>query len=173
MIKTLYVVLATQETCSMAALKWKCLPYLGYLKFHVGISKRSSLYATLCISSLGGGNRIGGHFFLAILQILLYSYSDCENFSSITVQSSTCVSVLCQRILMQFALSLNSFYAFPCTDICCSNLKNSTFGSPDPFLKLCLTCSRGGVKLPHHGQKADTEVIYNTVSPRWNEVIMM
>ena len=105
-------------------------------------------------------------YFHAILRVVLYLYFDCESdvihyFSTFPVN----INVICSFFI--------SFHPFPHTDICCNDLKSTTFGSPDPFLKLCLTCGRGGVKLPHHGQKADTKVIYNTVCPRWSKVIMM
>ena len=58
-------------------------------------------------------------------------------------------------------------------DIHCSNLRAKTFGVPDPFLKLNITCCRTGPKLSHHGQKAATDVVHDTVNPHWNEVAMI
>ena len=52
----------------------------------------------------------------------------------------------------------------------CTALRSKTFGHPDPYLKLQLTNDRGSPKLPHHGQRAVTEVIRDTVYPTWNQV---
>ena len=56
------------------------------------------------------------------------------------------------------------------TDLLCRNLRSKLFGAPDPFLKLHVTCRRGGTKLPHHSQKASTEPLHGTVNPTWTEV---